>query len=72
MFAAAGWCKPEIYLDESVRQGISTFSKISAVELEKGIKKLADDLNNGVWVEKYGAIKQQQTYDAGYRIFVVE
>lgn len=72
MFAAAGWHKPEIYLDASVRNGISTFSKIPDDELERGIKKLAADLDNGVWLQKYGHIKQLQMYDAGYRIFVVK
>ena len=70
MFAAAGWQKPEIYLHESVRKGISTFAKMDDSELERGINKLAEDLENGVWLEKYGYLKQQQTYDAGYRIFV--
>ena len=70
IFAAAGWQKPEIYLNESVRKGISTFAKIPDSELQKGINKLAADLDNGVWLQKYGYLKQQQTYDAGYRIFV--
>ncbi|MGD1918004.1 MAG: class I SAM-dependent methyltransferase [Pleurocapsa sp.] len=71
LFAAAGWRKPEIYLEESVRQGISTFSKIPSREIKKGIEQLADDLDSGIWLIKYGHIKQYSTYDAGYRIFVV-
>ena len=39
-------------------------------ELEAGIDKLTSDINNGVWLEKYGQLKQQQYYDAGYRILV--
>ena len=70
-FAAAGWRKPELYLDESVRQGISTFAKIPASELEKGLNKLTEDLDNGVWLKKYGSIKEQLKYDAGYRILAV-
>ncbi|MCC0177873.1 methyltransferase domain-containing protein [Waterburya agarophytonicola K14] len=71
LFAAAGWQKPEIYLDSSVRQGISTFSKIPDQELESGVNRLATDLNNGIWLQKYGQLKQQEMYDAGYRILVV-
>ena len=71
MFAAARWQKPEVYLDRSVRKGISTFAKIPDSELKKGIDRLAEDLDNGVWLQKYGYLKQQQTYDAGYRILVV-
>ena len=71
-FAAAGWYKPEIYLNDAVRNGISTFSKMSAEELETGINNLTADLNSGVWLEKYGKIKQQQNYDAGYRIMIAK
>ena len=70
-FAAAGWQKPEIYLDAAVRNGISSFAKMPHEELETGINKLRNDLKTGVWLEKYGQLKQQSSYDAGYRIFVV-
>ena len=72
MFAAAGWQKPEIYLDRTVRKGISTFAKMPDFEIKKGIDRLAEDLNNGIWLKKYGDLKQQQTYDAGYRILVIK
>jgi ubiquinone/menaquinone biosynthesis C-methylase UbiE len=70
LFAAAGWCQPEIYLDPKVRKGISTFSKMSLNELTEGIERLSTDLNNGVWEQKYGYLKQQTEYDAGYRLIV--
>jgi hypothetical protein len=38
LFAAAGWCRPEIYLNAEVQKGISSFAKISPNELETGIK----------------------------------
>ncbi len=72
LFAASGWHRPEIYLNASVRNGISTFSKMPSEELEWGINKLATELDNGVWLQKYGQIQQLQMYDAGYRIFVVK
>ena len=71
-FAAAGWQKPEMYLDASVRNGISTFAKMPQNLLSAGINKLAAELDNGVWLNKYGHLKQQPTYDAGYRILVIE
>jgi ubiquinone/menaquinone biosynthesis C-methylase UbiE len=72
LFAAAGWHQPEIYLDSQVRQGISTFAKIPTDQLEPGINRLAEELDNGIWFKKYGQLKQQQMYDAGYRILVVQ
>jgi ubiquinone/menaquinone biosynthesis C-methylase UbiE len=70
LFAASGWCKPEIYLDAQVRRGISSFAKMPSNELEMGLKRLKADLNSGFWLEKYGDLLNQQEYDAGYRIIV--
>ena len=70
LFAAAGWRKPEIYLDPETRNGISTFNKMSAKNLKAGISKLATELNNGVWQQKYGDFLQQDYFDAGYRILL--
>lgn len=68
LFAASGWCRPEIYLDPIVRQGISTFAKMPVVDLKKGLKQLETDLNDGTWVQKYGHLFKLESYDAGYRI----
>ena len=70
MFAAAGWCKPEIYLHKNVRNGISSFAKMSPEELKTGIDRLAADIDNGSWYKKYGAILDLKSYDAGYRIII--
>lgn len=72
LFAASGWCKPEIYLDPQVRSGISTFSKIPATELETGLNRLTTDLNSGVWLQKYEHLLNQEKYDAGYRILITK
>ena len=70
LFAAAGWCKPEIYLNERIRKGISSFAKMSQEELEKGIERLRADIDNGIWQQKYSFLLKQNEYDAGYRIIV--
>ena len=72
LFAAAGWCKPEIYLNPEVRNGISTFSKMSEKNLEAGISKLTTELDNGVWQQKYGYLLQQDRFDAGYLILATK
>ena len=70
-FAAAGWQQPEIYLDPEVRNGISTFAKIPPKALKLGLERLSQELDNGIWEQKYSYLRQQQIYDAGYRILVV-
>ena len=71
LFAAAGWARPELYLDAKVRKGISSFAKMSREEKEKGIKQLEADLNKGNWDKKYGELRNQESYDAGYRCLVI-
>jgi ubiquinone/menaquinone biosynthesis C-methylase UbiE len=71
-FAASGWCKPEVYLDDQVRRGISTFAKMPTNELEAGLKRLKIDIDNGFWLQKYGHLLNQKEYDGGYRVLVTE
>jgi SAM-dependent methyltransferase len=65
-FAAVGWARPELYLDNDIRNGISSFAKIDAAELEHGLSRLRGDLAKGVWDQRYGYLRQQQQYDVGY------
>jgi ubiquinone/menaquinone biosynthesis C-methylase UbiE len=66
-FAAVGWARPELYLDGNIRNGISSFAKISDNELDLGLTNLREDLETGVWDQKYGHLRQQEQYDVGYR-----
>lgn len=65
-FAAADWARPEIYLDEKYRNGISTFHKLDAETLQQGLHKLESELNDGQWAKRYGHLMEQDTYDNGY------
>ena len=66
-FAAVGWARPELYLDSSIRNGISSFAKINDSELNSGLFRLKEDLERGEWDRKYGHLRQQSQYDVGYR-----
>jgi ubiquinone/menaquinone biosynthesis C-methylase UbiE len=66
-FAAVGWARPELYLDNKIRNGISSFAKIDADELDNGLSQLREDLENGAWDQDYGHLRQQKQFDAGYR-----
>ncbi len=67
LFAAAGWAKPEIYLNSEVRNGISSFSRMPENELKQGLIKLENELKNGEWKRKYGDIQTLDEYDADDR-----
>jgi len=67
LFAAAGWRRPEIYLNSTVRAGMSAFALAEPAVVELGVKQLEEDLNNGQWNAKYRDIKALAEFDAGYR-----
>lgn len=66
-FAAVGWARPELYLDANIRNGISSFAKMTDIEIDRGLASLQDDLATKAWDRKYGHLRQQSEYDAGYR-----
>ncbi len=66
-FAAVGWARPELYLDSNIHNGISSFAKMTTIELDRGLTSLREDLKTKAWDRKYGHLRQQQEYDAGYR-----
>lgn len=67
-FLYAYWRRPEAYLDPRIRKGISSFWTLP--EAERGLAKLADDLESGMWAERYGVLLEADSYDAGYRLVV--
>ena len=65
-FAAAGWCRPELYLDAHVRQGISSFARVPLPELDFGLRRLASDLADGSWEREFGNLRDRKELDTGY------
>ena len=63
----SGWNRPEIYLDEQVRQNTSGFALASPSAVQKGLARLKNDLNSGEWDKKYGFLRKQDSFDAGFR-----
>ena len=71
LFLYAGKDRPNLYLDENVRRGISSFSDLSRKEeIEKGLKMLEDDLKRKTWescAQKYANDKGDYLFIAGHR-----
>ncbi|QKQ74703.1 class I SAM-dependent methyltransferase [Nostoc sp. TCL240-02] len=67
LFAAAGWRRPELYLQPEVRAGISSFALANQNLIEQGVKLLAADLSSGEWSKKYDDIHNLTEIDIGYR-----
>jgi len=71
-FFASAWRKPHLYLDPSFRAGISPLAKASSELLQPILQRLEDDLETGLWEQKYGYVLNKVDYEGGYRILIVE
>jgi ubiquinone/menaquinone biosynthesis C-methylase UbiE len=69
-FVAAGWRKPEIYLDPVIRSCMSAFAVANQSKIEAGIEHLKQDLDSGRWESNYGYLRNQESLDVGYRFVV--
>jgi len=67
-FMAYGWKNPEVYLDDTIRNSMSGFALEDQLIVNNGIAQLKDDLETGSWDKKYGAIKEMNEIDLGYRL----
>lgn len=67
-FMGAYWRRPARYLDPSARPGMSTFNLIDPAALERGLGRLAADLESGEWERRYGELLELQAIDLGYRL----
>lgn len=63
----AGWNKPEIYLDPQFRQNVSGLALASKSRVQKGVDALKNDLETGKWDKEYGYLRNQVSFDAGFR-----
>ena len=71
-FLCAYWRRPEAYLDDQVRKGISSFQQISQPVVAEGLAKLKADLESGRWAERYAELLDKEEIDLGYRLIVAE
>jgi len=69
-FHGAFWRRPEAYLDARVRSGISTYASISPAECHAGLRRLAADIQSGVWKGRHGDLLKLDELDLGYRLIV--
>jgi SAM-dependent methyltransferase len=66
----AYWRRPEAYLDADVRAGGSALQQVDAGALERGLRRLEDDLASGAWRKRYRALLERETMDYGLRLVV--
>lgn len=66
-FLAAGWRRPEMYLDPEVRSCMSGFALADHTGVAKGLTRLERDLAYGTWCRRFGSVLNEKEIDWGYR-----
>ena len=69
-FFHAYWRRPDAYLDEEVRAGISVFSLLPRVEVDAGVARLRADLDSGEWHRRNAVLLHLEDLDLGYRLVI--
>jgi len=69
-FLGAYWQRPEAYLDEKVRAGISAFSRLATIDPQ--LERLEHDLASGDWERRNTELRHLGDLDVGYRLVMAE
>ena len=68
-FTGAYWRRPEAYLNDQIRAGMSSFTRVGTSQ--DSIERLKSDLESGAWERVYGSLLAQVSADLGYRLVTV-
>jgi len=69
-FFEAYWRRPEAYLDERVRRGVSVWTKVGPDAEQRAVRSLRDDLASGRWAERNRDIVALDAAELGLRLLV--
>ncbi|MGI5502305.1 class I SAM-dependent methyltransferase [Lentzea sp. CA-135723] len=66
----AYWRRPEAYLDPRVRAACSALAQTDPVAVDRGIRRLREDLRSGRWHAEHADLLDLDEWDAGFRLIV--
>ena len=69
-FFEAYWRRPEAYLDQNVRRGISVWAKVGPDVEQRAVRSLRDDLASGRWAECNRDLLDLEVADLGLRLLI--
>jgi SAM-dependent methyltransferase len=69
-FFEAYWRRPEAYLDEHVRRGISVWARVGADVEQRAVQSLRDDLASGRWAERNRDLLELDAAELGLRLLI--
>lgn len=71
-FYGAFWRRPEAYLHQAVRDGISVFAQLSAEQVHRGVDALRADLDSGDWHARHRDLLERTELHLGYYVVIAE
>jgi hypothetical protein len=69
-FFEAYWRRPEAYLDENVRRGISLWAAVGRDAEQRAVRNLRDDLATGLWAERNRELLDLDAAELGLRLLI--
>jgi hypothetical protein len=69
-FYHAYWRRPEAYLDERVRRGISIWARVGPDAEQRAVRSLRADLASGRWAERNRDLAGLDAADFGDRLLI--
>jgi SAM-dependent methyltransferase len=69
-FFEAYWRRPEAYLEENVRRGISVWARVGPDAEQRAVRSLRDDLASGRWAERNRDLLDLDAAELGLRLLV--
>jgi SAM-dependent methyltransferase len=69
-FFEAYWRRPEAYLDDRVRRGVSVWTKVGPDAEQRAVRNLRDDLASGRWAERNRDLVALEEAELGLRLLV--
>jgi SAM-dependent methyltransferase len=69
-FFEAFWRRPEAYLDERVRRGVSVWTSVGAEAARRAVRRLGEDLASGRWAERNSELLGLEEAGLGLRLLV--
>jgi SAM-dependent methyltransferase len=69
-FFEAYWRRPEAYLDENVRRGISVWASVGPDAEQRAVRSLRADLASGRWAERNRDLLDLEAAELGLRLLI--
>jgi SAM-dependent methyltransferase len=69
-FFEAHWRRPEAYLDEQVRRGVSVWARVGPEVEQRAVRRLGADLASGRWAERNRDLLALDAAELGLRLLV--